>query len=119
MDTLYKKGDKVRIKSEKWYDDNKDDLDQVVLKSSCEVFGKGHSRHCGSVVTIKKVYQEDLQPVYYDIEEDNRDLTWTNDMIECLVSHADTMVSLEKVCKYLKKYPSVDLEALKKYLTEN
>lgn len=26
------------------------------------------------------------------------------------------MVSLEKVCKYLERYPNVDIEALKAYL---
>lgn len=118
MDTLYKKGDKVRIKSEQWYYDNKNDDDYIVIESTLECFTKAHSRHCGEVMTIKEV-EVDHETAYYEMVEDDRDLIWQDEMIECLVEHADTMVSLEKVCEYLKKYPSVDLEALKKYVTEN
>lgn len=118
MDTLYKKGDKVRIKSEQWYYDNKNDDDYIVIESTLECFTKGHSRHCGEVMTIREV-EVDYGTAYYEMVEDDRDLIWQDEMIECLVGHADTMVSLEKVCEYLKKYPSVDLEALNNYVTKN
>lgn len=68
-------------------------------------------------MTIKEV-EVDHETAYYKMVEDDRDLIWQDEMIECLVGHADTMVSLEKICEYLEKYPSVDLKALKNYLTE-
>ena len=114
----YKKGDKVRIKSEQWYYDNKNDDDYVVIESTLECFTKAHSRHCGEVMTIREV-EVDHGTAYYEMVEDNRDLIWQDEMIECLVGHADTMVSLEKVCEYLSSYHSVDIDGLKKHLGIN
>ena len=114
----YKKGDKVRIKSEQWYYDNKNDDDYVVIESTLECFTKAHSRHCDKVMTIKEV-KVDHGTAYYEMVEDNRDLIWQDEMIECLVGHADTMVSLEKVCEYLSSYHSVDIDGLKKHLGIN
>lgn len=114
----YKEGDKVRIKSEQWYNDNKNDDDRVVNERTLESFTHSHSRYCGEIMTIREVVQVDPETAYYEMVEDTRDLIWEDEMIECLVGHADTMVSLEKVCEYLKKYPSVDLEALKNYVTK-
>lgn len=115
----YKEGDKVRIKSEQWYYDNKNDDDYIVIENTLECFTKAHSRHCGEVMTIREVVQVDPETVYYEMAEDHRDLIWVDEMFECLVGQADTMVSLEKVCEYLRSYNSVDIDGLKKHLGIN
>lgn len=115
----YKEGDKVRIKSEQWYYDNKNDDDYIVIERTLECFTKAHSRHCGEVMTIREVVQVDPETAYYEMVEDHRDLIWQDEMIECLVGHADTMVSLDKVCEYLRNYPSVNIEGLKRHLGIN
>ena len=115
----YKEGDKVRIKSEQWYNDNKNDDDRVVNERTLESFTAAHSRHCGEIMTIKEVVQVDPETAYYEMVEDNRDLIWEDEMIECKVGQIDRMVSLEKVCKYLENHPSVDIEGLKRYLGNN
>ena len=74
----YKVGDKVRIKSIHWYNENKG-ADSCVHCGD-RVFDNYMSVFCGSVVTIGGV------SLYgYDIREDLHCRTWTDEMFEELV----------------------------------
>ena len=94
----YKVGDKVRIKSIDWYNENKDDDGFVICGD--KVFDDYMSVFCGSVVTIGGVYPYNG----YDIREDMCCRTWTDEMIEGLAIEEpqEKMVSLEQICEWLK-----------------
>lgn len=49
----YKVGDKVRIKSIDWYNENKDESGSISVKGV--IFNKGMSEHCGKEATITEV----------------------------------------------------------------
>ena len=98
----YKVGDKVRIKSIDWYNENKDSNGNVVVLSKvsrfswCEnvrtVFTKDMSKFCGKVVTIEIVWT-----VNYSIVEGTCIDYFTDEMIEGLVEEetknwADTSI---------------------------
>ena len=84
----YKVGDKVRIKSLDWYNENKDTNECVDLRkttNSHHYFNKAMSRFCDDVVTIDKVFD-----TYYDVIEDAGCYFWTDEMIEGLVDEGKT-----------------------------
>ena len=74
----YDIGDKVRIKSLDWYNQNKDE--DGVVHCGDRVFDDYMSVFCESVVTIDGVC-----PFGYAIREDRQCRTWTDEMIECKV----------------------------------
>ena len=78
----YKVGDKVRIKSIDWYNENKDKDDNVPLietTNSDYNFIEVMRGFCGKVMTIFSV-----NGYYYDMLEDDGDYYWTDEMIEGL-----------------------------------
>ena len=80
MDELkYQIGDKVRIKSLDWYNENKDEDGTVEL--STHIFTPGMSQFCGKVMTIEDVFEDIDDNVVYYMEEIDYD--WTDEMIEC------------------------------------
>ena len=94
----YKLGDRVRIKSIDWYNQNKD-ADGYVHCGD-RIFDDYMSVFCGSIVTIRGIYHHYIG---YDVQEDMQCRTWTEDMFECLVDEPQNkMVSLEQVCEWLK-----------------
>lgn len=74
----YKVGDRVKIKSLDWYNENKDK--DGVVHCGDTGFDNYMSVFCGSVVTIGWVYPYNR----YDIREDMHYRTWTDEMIEGL-----------------------------------
>ena len=80
----YKVGDKVRIKSLDWYNENKDNYDCVYAGNGFG-FWKNMTRHCGETmkITTVKVDPEDSNKGYYFME--NSEERWTDEMIEGLV----------------------------------
>lgn len=76
----YNVGDRVLIKSIDWYNENKDDDGIVYL--STHVFIPEMVEHCGTVVTIKDVFEDIDDNVVYYMEEIVWD--WTDEMIEGL-----------------------------------
>ena len=77
----FKVGDRVRIKSLDWYNENKDE--DGIVELSTHIFTPGMSQFCGKVVTIEDVFEDiDDSGVYY-MEEIDYD--WTDEMIEGLV----------------------------------
>ena len=100
----YKPGDKVRIKSIDWYNENKDEYGEVcVYGDSYAIFIQVMSKFCGQTVTISEVV-DDL----YGILEDDGDYSWADYMIECLIESAienkpqEKMVSLNDACEWMK-----------------
>ena len=80
----YKVGDKVRIKSLDWYNENKDELGLVCYKKNGLVypifFSPIMSNFCGEILTIKSVFKNS-----YHMNETGSCEFWTDDMIECKV----------------------------------
>ena len=79
----YKVGDKVIIKNLDWYNQNKDEDDNVPLIESTNSyynFIKVMRGLCGKVMTISNVNSD-----YYDMVEDAGEYFWTDEMIERLV----------------------------------
>ena len=78
----YKVGDRVRIKSLDWYNENKDKEGNVPLNMNTNSkynFIKIMLGLCGKVMTISRVN------IYsYDMVEDNGEYFWTDEMIEGL-----------------------------------
>ena len=73
----YKVGDKVRIKSIDWYNENKDEYGYIDCGS--RAFFTKMSDWCGKIATIKEICKTN----YYHLEE--YDFDWTDEMIEGLV----------------------------------
>lgn len=75
----YKEGDKVIIRSLKWYNENKDEYGTIIFstESGDYSFTKEDARFCGRVVTI--VYEGDG---HYLIAEDDRGYFWIDEMIK-------------------------------------
>ena len=86
----YKVGDRVRIKSLDWYNENKDKNGNIVFSSKVPhfalcvnvrtVFTKDMVKYCGKVVTIENVWT-----VNYSIVEGTHRDYFTDEMIEGLV----------------------------------
>ena len=76
----YKVGDKVRIKSIDWYNENKDE--DGIVELSTHVFAPGMSQFCGKTLTINSVDNFDKK---YKMTEDGCYFDWTDEMIEGLV----------------------------------
>lgn len=72
METKFKKGDIVRIKSLDWYDNNKDEKGNVTVTGYSCSFTKVLSELCGKCLVIEKVedtgdiYLNDLPYVFYE-----------------------------------------------------
>lgn len=76
----YKVGDKVRIKSISWYNENKNEYGYVDAGVGL-IFDEKMSIWCGKTMTILNVYQ-----TYYTMEEDYiSQFYWRDEMIECKV----------------------------------
>jgi len=76
----YKVGDKVKIKDQKWYDENKDEFGDVPAVR--KVFAQGMSEYLGQDMTISST--DNTNKSYY-MSEDRNKWVWTDDMIEGLV----------------------------------
>lgn len=88
----YKLGDKVKVKNQKWYKENKD-ADEIVRCDGFAFFSKMVDM-CGKAVTIKRVHQD-----CYDIEEFPFPLT--DPMIEGLAEARE--IPVEHPCDWLKR----------------
>ena len=95
----YKLGDKVRIKSLDWYNENKDNCGAIYAGNGF-VFWKNMVRHCDEImkITIVKVDPEDSNKGYYFME--NSEEKWTDEMIEGLVEEETKPEPKFKVAKF-------------------
>lgn len=94
----YKIGDRVRIKSLDWYNENKDQHGQV--NCGYHVFTEDMSKFCGYTMIVSNI--TNLGVMYLSDSADY----WTDEMIEGLANehakeHQEKMVSLDEVCDML------------------
>ena len=78
MDLKYKIGDKVKVKSHEWYEDNANYLSEIECGNT--VFIPDMKCYCGTTVTIMKRFSHIK---CYSIEEDNGVHYWSDEMFEC------------------------------------
>ena len=108
----YKVGDKVKIKSLDWYNDNRDYYGNV--ECGFYYFIEEMTKYCGKILTISRIHNNG-----YDLQEDEN-FAWTDDMFDSNIETPDDveskttseqMVSLKMICEYLDKelYTSYDL----------
>ena len=76
----YKVGDRVRINSLDWYNENKDEYGNIDINSDF-TFYADRSKYCGKVFTIAEVFDN-----CYTVKEDNNEYYWIDEMIEHLVA---------------------------------
>lgn len=62
----YKVGDTVTIRSKEWWNKQQ----------------KGRSKYCGKEAKILNVYKDKESNVYYDVDIDNGELLWIDEMFE-------------------------------------
>ena len=94
----YKIGDRVRIKSLDWYNENKDQHGQV--NCGYHVFTEDMSKFCGYTMIVSNI--TNLGVMYLSDSADY----WTDEMIEGLANehakeHQEKMVSFDEVCDML------------------
>lgn len=108
----YKVGDKVKIKSLDWYNDNRDYNGNV--ECGFYYFIEEMTKYCGKILTIGDVYRNE-----YELQE-GENFIWTDEMFDSIIENTDDveskttseqMVSLKMICEYLDKelYTSYDL----------
>lgn len=73
----YKVGDKVRVKSLEWYNENKNNSGSIHYSDSSVFFVSNMSKFCGSIVTIKDI---DIDLGAYKVEENT--MLWIDGMFE-------------------------------------
>ena len=87
---IYKVGDKVRIKSINWYNENKDE-DGDVPCSVNTLFVASNKKYLGTIQTIEHVYEckgrYTNNYIYHMTKIDNVD--WTDEMIECKIDECE------------------------------
>ena len=92
----YKVGDKVRIKSIDWYNENKDEFGNISYKKDGSAypvfFSKDMSNFCGEILTIKSVFKNS-----YHMNETTACEFWTDEMIEELVECDNNMSNIDKL----------------------
>lgn len=77
MKTKYKIGDKVKIKSKKWYDENKNRFGNICLRHW--IFDKRREKYCGQEMIIESIYTDKYYPIY---KLENCLILWTEDMFD-------------------------------------
>ena len=97
----YKTGDRVKIKSLDWYNENKDKYGIVYINHDFIFYA---SKYCGKVLTISKVLDNS-----YLVKEDNEDYYWTDEMIEGLVEPIDCkkcgLIYMSTRCLFMDNCP--------------
>ena len=89
----YKIGDKVRIKSIEWYNQNKDSFGLVLSDNDTNVFCYNMQKHCGEELTVRHI-SENGRYVLMD------KLIWSNDGWPSVKSNAPSIL---EVAPYFQK----------------
>ncbi len=80
MNTKYEVGNKVLVKSSKWYFENRSDgMSKCVTFNDGSIFGIAKAKFCGHVVTIESI-TDDGQ---YTVVEDDAKMYWSEKCFEC------------------------------------
>jgi hypothetical protein len=91
----YKTGDKVKVKSLEWYNENKNEFGEVEVSDN--VFTSYMSKFCGSIVTI-----QDIDLDVYVVKEN--ECYWTDDMFEEIAEEKTTRLLITGIIFPNKKY---------------
>jgi hypothetical protein len=97
VELKYKVGDRVLIKSLDWYNNNKDENDEVIISSLGHVFTHSHSKYAGRVMTVGVVSKLG----FYILKEDKEANRWYDEMIEGLVE--DTTIKVKDLRKFINQ----------------
>lgn len=108
MESKYKIGQKVRVKSLDWYHLNKDSFGSVPIGDKKPKFTYGMSKYCGLVLTIDD--HSEYEGEYYMVEDDGV-YTWTDEMFEGVVD--DHQYHPEMSGQY---YPDSEPNNIDKYI---
>ncbi len=100
----YKVGDKVRIKSLDWYNENKSYSNGIVYLSIS--FVANMSKYCGQVATIIKASGGNE----YKISLDNGYYIWSDDMFEGLVEEETESNIIEETKTYCDSMNTINGE---------
>lgn len=92
----YKRGDRVKIKSLDWYNENKDQHGKVAC--GYHVFTEEMSKFCGFTMIVCNITNLGVMTMGGSASY------WTDEMIEGLADAEpqEKMISLDKVCELLK-----------------
>jgi hypothetical protein len=113
----YKRGDRVKIKSLDWYNENKDQHGKVAC--GYHVFTEDMSKFCGCTMIVCNRTNLGVMTMGGSASY------WTDEMIEGLADAEpqDKMISLNKACKVLKNTIVDDVSANRgsviKYMSAN
>ena len=80
----YQVNQKVTIKSEDWYNENKAQNGFIVFKNGNKIctFSPGMVKFCGKTFTVSKVVTgSSIYPDHYTFVEDGGSYKWSDDMI--------------------------------------
>lgn len=94
----YKIGDRVKIKSLDWYNENKDILGNIECGDA--IMNIKTSQFCGKIVTISSI--SDVTYIY-KIQEDNGQYFWTDEMIEGLAEETSQEDEFNKMYQEMVK----------------
>lgn len=108
MESKYKIGQKVRVKSLDWYHHNKDSFGSVPIGDKKPKFTYAMSKYCGQVLTIDE--QTEYEGEYYMIEDDGV-YTWADEMFEGVVD--DHQYHTDMSGRY---HPDSELDNIDKYI---
>lgn len=108
MESKYKIGQKVRVKSLDWYNNNKDTSHRVNIGDKKPCFTYNMSKYCGLVLTIDD--HSEYEGEYYMVEDDGV-YTWTDEMFEGVVD--DHQYHPEMSGQY---YPDSEPNNIDKYI---
>ena len=107
----YKKGDKVRVRSLEWYNENKIDYGTSYgankIRSHVKCNGYSFldimSAYCGKELTVDIVEEDENNISTYIMKEPAIHFKFTEGMIEGLADEPqEKMVSLDKVCEIVR-----------------
>lgn len=97
MESKYKIGDRVKVKSIDWYNANKDKYGNVVLGGIRPSFTHIMSEYCGQEMTIIDI---DSEYGDYTMREDNGSFGWDADMFEGVVPDSEP----DNIDKYIQRF---------------
>lgn len=108
MESKYKIGQKVRVKSLDWYHHNKDSFGSVPIGDKKPKFTYNMSKYCGQVLTVDD--HTEYEGEYYMIEDDGR-YVWADEMFEGVVD--DHQYHTDMSGRY---HPDSELDNIDKYI---
>ena len=99
MESKYKIGHRVKVKSIDWYNNNKDRFGSVAIGDKKPKFTYAMSKYCGQVLTVDDL--SEYEGEYYMIEDDGV-YTWADEMFEGVVDESDS--EPDNIDKFIQRF---------------